>query len=66
MDFLEKFFENFFENFLKSHFSSQFQVVYITMTTAYIDMTFKITKTVSQKRFCELTEGKRVKIVFNI
>ena len=33
------------------------------MTTAYIDMTFKITKTINKKRFCELSEAKRAKII---
>ena len=34
------------------------------MTTAYIDMAFKITKSIDKKRFCETSEAKRAKIEF--
>ena len=43
MDFGKKF----LKIFLKSHFSSQFQVVYITMTCAYIENKLRITKSIN-------------------
>ena len=63
--FLENFliFEIF--KFLEKSFFIQFQVVYKPMTIAYINMTFKITKSINENNFCEWNVVKRAKNCFN-